>query len=110
MFVLVTAAPGFSDEKVLQKILRQLDLTDVTLLSMHETAFDGMLESYAKHIGIPCRVFPKEDTLLRDMELIEACDGLVLVGRSRRNTRLANLGKLARRKVVRFDWFGNLER
>lgn len=105
--VFVYASYGISME-VLEKSFSQVEGNDMSIVVLHRSLEDSMIEAFAKKRKIPCYVFPKGETFLEYMELVDYCDGFVLIGNDPLLEWFVKVVKLSRKTLAWFDKKGKL--
>lgn len=84
---------------------------EMKLITFNQSIEDSMIQSYAKSKHMVCQTFPKsDDSLLRDMELIDFCDCFMMIGDDPAIRHYLALGKMMKRKTAWFDKKGFLNK
>ena len=87
---------------VLDTVFSQIEGV-IHLVTLDETVEDVMIKHYARKKGLTCLSFPKEEGVLRGMELLDYCDGILLIGDDTKLRWFLNAGKMMKKKVAWFD-------
>ena len=123
MNIIVCGGRDYEDWETFKRSMDRLSISrdpkrdDICIVSGHARGADSLGERYAYEKKWKCRVFPaqwdkygKQAGFFRNAEMLDYADGVIAFwdGKSSGTAHMIKIAKLAKRRVLVFDYYGNI--